>query len=336
MKKFLDLSSWSRKAAIGSMLIMAFAVVGCDDSSSASAGQNDEPGVESSSSCVTLQSSSSVRSSSSAPVEDLSSSSVKSSSSSADKEESSSSSVIPGSDPESSSSVKSSSSFVMPVACKAEAEDNCEYGELKDERDGKTYKTVKFGNQWWMAENLNYADSAKTPSLKGKSWCYGDEPDNCAKYGRLYTWAAAIDSVALATDSENPQDCGYMKSSKNILPDVVHGICPDGWHLPDYQDFSNMLVHVGGYSIAGTVLKSQSGWNEGGNGTDTFGFNVLPAGIGYGNGSFDGLGDGTDFWSATESDLEQAFSLYASYENEYSGVMDYGKNYAFSIRCVKD
>jgi uncharacterized protein (TIGR02145 family) len=224
----------------------------------------------------------------------------------------------------------------MPVACKAEAEDNCEYGELKDERDGKTYKTVKFGNQWWMAENLNYADSAKTPSLKGKSWCYGDEPDNCAKYGRLYTWAAAIDSVALATDNENPQDCGYMRSSKNILPDVVHGICPDGWHLPDYRDFSNMLVHVGGYSIAGTVLKSQSGWNEGGNGTDTFGFNVLPAGIGYGNGSFDGLGDGTDFWSATESDLEQAFSLYASYENEYSGVMDYGKNYAFSIRCVKD
>ena len=50
MKKILDLSSWSRKAAIGSMLIMAFAVVGCDDSSSASAGQNDEPGVESSSS----------------------------------------------------------------------------------------------------------------------------------------------------------------------------------------------------------------------------------------------------------------------------------------------
>jgi len=277
-----------------------------------------------------------------------SSSSVKSSSSSADKEKSSSSVSLSGASAESngssssekktesSSSVKSSSSFVMPVACKAEAEDNCEYGELKDERDGKTYKTVKFGNQWWMAENLNYADSAKTPSLKGKSWCYGDEPDNCAKYGRLYTWAAAIDSVALATDSENPQDCGYMRSSKNILPDVVHGICPDGWHLPDYRDLSNMLVHVGGYSIAGTVLKSQSGWNEGGNGTDTFGFNVLPAGIRIEDGSFDGLGDGTDFWSATESDLEQAFSLYASYENEYSGVMDYAKNYAFSVRCVKD
>ena len=296
MKKFLVVMS-----------LVAFAVVGCDDSSSASAGPNDEPGVESSSSSVTLQSSSSVRSSSSAPVEDLSS-----------------------------SSVKSSSSFVMPVACKAEAEDNCEYGELKDERDGKTYKTVKFGNQWWMAENLNYADSAKTPSLKGKSWCYGDEPDNCAKYGRLYTWAAAIDSVKLATDAENPQDCGDGKSCKNILPDVVQGICPDGWHLPDYDEVSDLLPYVGGYNIAGSVLKSQSGWNENGNGTDVYGFNVLPAGIRLDDGSFDGVGEGTDFWSATEQDPETAHNLYFYYEYEYAGVNFYEKGDAFSVRCVKD
>jgi Fibrobacter succinogenes major domain (Fib_succ_major). len=309
-----------------------------DDSSSVISSSDPESSSaekqKSSSSAKELNKSSESRSSSS--TKSVSSSSEKKAKSSSSAKQPKSSSSSADKDESSSSAAGSSSSFVMPVPCKTETEDDCEYGELKDERDGKTYKTVKFGNQWWMAENLNYADSAKTPSLKGKSWCYGDEPDNCAKYGRLYTWAAAIDSVALATDSENPQDCGYMKSSKNILPDVVHGICPDGWHLPDYRDFSNMLVHVGGYSIAGTVLKSQSGWNEGGNGTDTFGFNVLPAGIRLGNGSFDGLGDGTDFWSATESDLEQAFSLYASYENEYSGVMDYAKNYAFSVRCVKD
>ena len=321
---------------------LVFAVlllIACGDDSSAVISSSDPESSsaekqKSSSSAKESNKSSESRSSSS--TKSVSSSSEKKAESSSSAKQSRSSSSSADKDESSSSAAGSSSSFVMPVPCKTETEDDGEYGELKDERDGKTYKTVKFGNQWWMAENLNYADSAKTPSLKGKSWCYGDKPDNCARYGRLYTWAAAIDSVALATDSENPQDCGYMKSSKNILPDVVHGICPDGWHLPDYQDFSNMLVHVGGYSIAGTVLKSQSGWNEGGNGTDTFGFNVLPAGIGYGDGSFDGLGDGTDFWSATESDLEQAFSLYASYENEYSGVMDYAKNYAFSIRCVKD
>ena len=62
-----------------------------------------------------------------------------------------------------------------------------------DKRDVQLYRFVTIGTQTWMAENLNYADSVKTPSLMGSSWCYDNEPDSCAKYGRLYAWAAAID-----------------------------------------------------------------------------------------------------------------------------------------------
>ena len=314
--------------------LAAMLLVACGDDSSSSPGpDSDNLLAESSSSAERGESSSSV-----IPGRDPESSSEKVKSSSSDTQsgaEQSSSSEKTG---KSSSSVDglSLSSAVLAVPCKTETEDNCEYGSLTDERDGKTYKTVKIYNKWWMAENLNYADSAKTPSLKGKSWCYGDEPDNCAKYGRLYTWAAAIDSVALATDSENPQDCGDGKSCKNVLPDVVQGICPDGWHLPDYDEFSGLLPDVGGYSIAGSVLKSQSGWNEGGNGKDVYGFNVLPAGIRLDDGSFDGHGEGTDFWSATETDLNSAHSLYFYYEYEYAGVGFYEKSYGFSVRCVMD
>ena len=310
------------------MGVVAFVLAGCGDDGGSSAPENDDPV---SSLAVSSSSSSNVVANSSSS--NVIASSAKQSSSSEKAESSSSCSAE-----ESSSSVKASSSSFEPLAvpCKTETEDNCEYGSLTDERDGKTYKTVKIYKKWWMAENLDYADSVKTPSLKGKSWCYANDLENCAKYGRLYTWAAAIDSVKFATDAENPQDCGDGKSCKNILPDVVQGICPDGWHLPDYDEVSDLLPYVGGYNIAGSVLKSQSGWNENGNGTDVYGFNVLPAGIRLDDGSFDGVGEGTDFWSATEQDPETAHTLYFYYEYEYAGVNFYEKGDAFSVRCVKD
>ena len=161
-----------------------------------------------------------------------------------DADNSRSSSVIPGSDPESSSAEKnksssssadkeesSSSSVVLAVPCKTETEDNCEYDSLTDERDGQTYKTVKIGSQWWMAENLNYDDSTVTPSLSARSWCRDEVDKGCEVAGRLYTWAAAMDSVKTG--------CGYGVNCSPTLP--VQGICPRGWHLPDTPGMKPLL-----------------------------------------------------------------------------------------------
>ena len=332
MKKFL--------VAMG---LVAFAVVGCDDSSSASAGPNDEPGVESSSSSNTQseekQSSSSEKTGkSSSSVDGASSSSVKSeSSSSVENSQSSSSEVVVNSS--SSVSVLSSSSlngFDWSLPKEAYFNPDIDYGEVTDERDGKVYRTVKIGEQTWMAENLNF-DPGQGGSGEDKydwSWCYNDEPANCDVTGRFYTWAAAIDSVKLANDADNPQDCGNGRECG--LTGKVQGICPSGWHLPSYDEWNALFTAVGGQPNAGKVLKSQTGWYSNGNGTDAFGFSALPAGYRYYNGYFYYDGDNALFWSATELNSYFAYLMYLYYYYENAYLDDFSKDYGFSVRCLKD
>ncbi len=214
------------------------------------------------------------------------------------------------------------------------------YGTMTDSRDKKVYKTVKIGNQVWMAENLNYADSAKTPSLKGKSWCFGNDTLKCGVTGRLYTWAAAIDSVKLATDADNPQNCGSGKSC--TLPAKVQGVCPPDWHLPTDAEWKALFTAVGGQSTAATALKSQSGWYTHSNGTDAFGFSALPAGFRGYDGSFINEGSCANFWSSTEDlgdnsyiDSGYAFDMILDYDNMSANLYD-DKLFGFSVRCLKD
>ena len=230
-------------------------------------------------------------------------------------------------------SVSSSSSVTLVAPCKTETEDNCEYGTLTDSRDGQTYKTVKIGGQVWMAENLNYSDSAKTASLKGKSWCYDNDSDNCVKYGRLYTWTAAIDSVALANDVNTPLDCGYGKTC--TLPAQVHGVCPEGWHLPNYGEWKDLFSAVEGISNVGSVLKSKTDWNGNRNGTDDVGFSAYPVGFWSGNGEFSNAGYSASYWSTLEDNGNNAYNVDLGFIREDADIVS-NKNYGFSVRCVKD
>ena len=165
-------------------------------------------------------------------------------------------------------------------------EKSTSYSFMTDPRDKRTYKTVKIGKQTWMAENLNY-------KIENSS-CYNDSARYCAKYGRLYTWEAAMNA------------------------------CPTGYHLPKLVDWM-VLVHEVGLSSAGKKLKSVSGWkdvkgNDFDNGTDEFGFSALPAGERHMNHSSNSgkkrekeessfEGSFAYFWSSTMYDRSQVYSM---------------------------
>ena len=206
-------------------------------------------------------------------------------------------------------------------------------GYLLDVRDNKMYKIVTIGTQTWMAENLNYSDSTTYVGMMGRSWCYGSEIDNCTKYGRLYTWAAAMDSAG--TFSTNGKGCGCGKTCSSTYP--VRGICPSGWHLPTWGEFDTLFTNVGDRSTAGKMLKSTSGWNSNGNGTDAFAFSALPAGGRNHDGIYGSDDDRAYFWSSVEYGSNNAYYMQLSYSYDRA-YLNYGagKNFGFSVRCLRD
>lgn len=189
---------------------------------------------------------------------------------------------------------------------------------LTDYRDGKTYRTVKIGKQRWMAENLNYKISY--------SVCYDRDNSNCEMYGRLYRWQAAMGSIC--------ESCSGVFSGGR-----VRGACPERWHLPSKEEFETLIEAVGGIENA-SVLKSSSGWNENGNGSDTFMFSALPVGeCNINSVECHNKGNYATFWSSTTEDYSAAkaycFTLYAKYPAELDAAT-IGNSYGYSVRCVYD
>ena len=337
------------------LVFSAFIVFACcDDDCSCMSSQpvgDVSSSIETSSSYSSAdeKSSSSVNSSS---VKEKSSSSRKDGSSSSLEEKSSSSKDVSSSGTakssessgKSSSSEKSSSSTVLATPCKTDSTDTCEYGSVKDERDGQTYKTVKIGSQWWMAENLNYAYLQPTAEEDSSSFCFDNLPENCEKYGRLYLWSAMMDSAGVFPENTKTKGCG--RGVECDVSETVRGVCPKGWHVPDESEWWTLRDALDAFSIVendsvdeihywGDKLKTTSGWSDK-NGTDEYGFSALPGGfawvidpISYQS----SLGTYGRFWSTYE--LGDCCGVFL---NLFTGAMlDYlPKSFANSIRCLKD
>ncbi|MBS0011357.1 MAG: hypothetical protein KFF49_08095 [Bacteroidales bacterium] len=194
-------------------------------------------------------------------------------------------------------------------------------GTFTDTRDNKEYKWVRIGDQVWMAENLTYLPSV-SPSSGGS---YTDP------YYYVYGYEGSNLSEAKATDNFNTYGVLYNWPAAMVS-------CPDGWHLPTDEEWTELNDYLGGESVAGGKLKETgtSHWESPNYGaSNETGFTALPGGV-RGNGNFDSLDQYGNWWSATENYTDCAWGTSMAYFNSSVYRSFYIKQFGFSLRCLRD
>lgn len=165
-----------------------------------------------------------------------------------------------------------------------------EYGALEDSRDGQTYKTVVIGENTWMAQNLNYNTG------DGQSSCFNDEDSSCEKFGRLYTKGAA----------------------------QAAGLCPSGWHLPDYKEWGALttLTRINNKEQPERLFAKDAWYKlypDSIETSDEFGFSMLPA---------------TNLYTmAIFAEMDGYNHMFFTHDGNING---FGTDTLVSVRCVMD
>ena len=200
--------------------------------------------------------------------------------------------------------------------------------------DGNVYKTVKIGNQWWMAENLK-----ATRFNDGSALDFYTENDTDS------LWANALNpSYTFFADSILGKLYNFqvVESLKNIAP--------EGWHVPTDEDWkilereigmsigeSNALGWRGTNEANKLVRKYSRGWPEGAAlfGTDEFGFNAKPGGCRVFNGQTNFQGNVAFWWTSSTNGNEAWYRYIDANQTRIFRQHTY-KGYGMSIRCVKN
>ena len=182
------------------------------------------------------------------------------------------------------------------------------YDSYVDERDSKTYKTVKIGEDTWMAENLAYAGDSDL--LAEESWCYEDDESNCNVYGRLYSWNAAT------------------------LNGTKQGSCPEKWHVSTKDDWENLINAVGNDPSVGKLLKDPAFYKSGPMNKNDYGFSALGAGVV--DTAYHGLETEAHFWTANAYNDSTAYYYSMAVGSKSVTKLVKDKKQGRSVRCVLD
>jgi len=188
--------------------------------------------------------------------------------------------------------------------------------------DGNTYRTVKIGNQIWMAENLKSTHYSNGSPIE--YFDYNNDAANATTYGRLYSWRAVMNGAASSTNN----------------PSGVKGIAPDGWHVPSKAEWQQLADYLGGISIAGGKMKETGNthWIAPNTGaTNESQFAALPAGMHDFTGIFQWIGDHCGFASATGSlAIVEVTAIMLQTSKGTMTIGNFHPNDALSVRCVKN
>ena len=200
----------------------------------------------------------------------------------------------------SSVSERSSSSYIIDVSYVTEGGLNA----FTDKRDGNVYRVISVGPQIWMADNLRYNDTAASPALKSYSWCIGSG-DDCGKDGYLYDFATVMDVP----------ECAYSLCEFSL---PHRGICPEGWHVPSYDEWDFLLIEA---DALGVPLDSY------------LGFPSAPTGE---HGSKTTMDHCARYWTASQANAEASYEYYRCGSDPKFYSQNYSKSYGYALRCVAD
>lgn len=213
--------------------------------------------------------------------------------------------------------------------------------------DGNIYNTIQIGTQCWMKENLrttHFPDGSEIP-LGGINdtlpirTCPGNSAGNVATYGYLYNWPATMNFPAGDT--------------ANV---VAQGVCPNGWHVPSYDEWITLLSYLGSQSecVCGTdtanIAKSMAStccWWEIAvtcapgcdlSSNNASGFSVVGAGKHY-YGLYQAFTGNAFFWSSTKHNNTNGHFAKAFAIGSATAVVQKvspGWIEGCSVRCLRD
>jgi len=237
--------------------------------------------------------------------------------------------------------------LIMVMSCAKSNTVNTNGHEGCIDIDGNVYHTVTIGTQVWTVENLRttkYNDGTSIPlDTSTATWgnlatpaycCYNNmtNADSIKKWGSLYNWYAVNTGKLAPTGWHVPADSEWTVM-KNYL--VLHEYNYDG--TTDTSMNNKIAIALASktdwYSdtITGTIGNNLTNNNSSG-------FSAIPGGNRDNSGSFNFIGSGGYWWSATENYASSAYSRRLFYDYYGLGRSSYGnfKSCGFSVRLVKD